>query len=328
MTELARKGEIVEDYHGTPVADPYRWLEDPDTADTQAWVAAQNEITADFMAGIPARQTIRERLTELWDYPKYSAPYKKGQRYFFSKNDGLQNQAVFYRQDSLKAEPILVIDPNKFSEDGTVALTASTLNEDGTLLAYGVSSSGSDWQEIKIRRVDSGQDFDEVIRWCKFASIAWKHDHTGFFYNRLPDPTTIPPEEQSYYSKVYWHTLNTPQSEDKLVYEQPDFKERSFSPFITEDGRYLGLVVWEGTDPRSRFYYREVEQRRRFCAAAGRFRRQLLLRGQRRADLLLPDRPGRPAWPDYFDRYPSGRPHRLARAYRRRNRRIIVRDGR
>ncbi len=254
-----RKGDIVEDYHGTKVADPYRWLEDPQSEETKAWVEEQNEVTFEYLKAISYREQIRERLTELWDYPKYSAPYKKGGRYFFSKNDGLQNQSVLYMQETLESEPVLVLDPNTFSTDGTVALTGSSLSEDGLLLAYGTSSSGSDWQENRIRRIDDGTDFPEVIWWCRFANVAWRHDNTGFFYNRWPQPGTAPEEDPSMYSRVYWHALGTPQEEDALVYERPDANELSFSPAITDDGAYLVLTVWHGTDSENRLYYREVD---------------------------------------------------------------------
>ncbi len=259
MALLARKVDLIENYHGTPVADPYRWMENPDEPETIQWVEQQNQLSQLFLADIPARQRIKDRLTELWNYPRYSAPYKKGSRYFFSKNDGLQNQAVSYWQYKLEDQPIVLIDPNKLSEDGTIALSNSVLSFDGNLLAYGISSNGSDWQEIKIRRVDSGEDFSEVLKWCKFSSIAWKHDNSGFFYNRFPDPATVPPEEQSYNSLVFWHQLGTPQAEDRLIYSRPDAKHLGFSTFITEDGQYLGMRVWDGTDPRNRFYYRPVE---------------------------------------------------------------------
>ncbi len=259
-----RKGDIVEDYHGTKVADPYRWLEDPQSEETKAWVEEENEVTSEYLKAISYREQIREHLTELWDYPKYSAPYKKGGRYFFSKNDGLQNQSVLYMQETLESEAVVVLDPNTFSADGTVALTGSSLSEDGLLLAYGTSSSGSDWQENRIRRIDDGSDFPEVIRWCRFASIAWRHDNTGFFYNRWPQPGTVPEEDPSMYSRVYWHALGTPQEEDALVYERPDAKELSFSPAITDDGAYLVLTVLHGTDAENRLYYREVNSDKPF----------------------------------------------------------------
>ena len=256
---VAHRDHVVEHYHGVPVADPYRWLEQADAPETRAWVDEQNAYTEAFLGAIPAREQIRARLTQLWNYPRYSAPVKKGARYFFSKNSGLQNQAVLYRQDSLQGEALVVIDPNTLSEDGTSALTTQAFSKDGSMLVYGVSLHGSDWQELHIRRIESGEDAPETIRWCKFSSIGWKHDNSGFFYNRLPEPGTVPEEDQSNFSQVYWHTPGTPQSEDRLIYERPDFKELSFSPFITDDGEYLILNVWHGTDPKNRLYYRKVE---------------------------------------------------------------------
>ncbi|MCC6446847.1 MAG: S9 family peptidase [Armatimonadetes bacterium] len=256
----ARKGESADSYHGAIVSDPYRWLEDPDSPETQDWVEAQNRLTADFLA-TPAREEAKARLTALWDYPKHSAPWKEGNRYFFWKNDGLQNQAILYRQDTLKSEPMVVIDPNTLSEDGTVAVTNAEISKDGSLMAYGLSESGSDRQEIRIRSIDTGEDLSEVIRWCKFASIAWKRDGSGFFYNRFPEPGTVPEEDLNNYSRVYWHALNTAQEDDSLIYERPDQKEWGFSPSITEDGKYLLLYVFYGTESKNRLYYREVESR-------------------------------------------------------------------
>jgi len=259
MSPTARRDDVIEDYHGVKVADPYRWLEDPAAPDTLAWVEAQNAITEQYIASIPAREGIRTRMTALWDYPKYSVPSKKGAHYFFSKNSGLQNQSVLYKQDSLQDEAKVVIDPNILSEDGTTALITQSFSKDGTLLAYGLSEHGSDWQEIRMREVENGIDYPEVIHWCKFSGIAWRHDNSGFFYNRLPEPGSVPEEDESNYSRVYWHTLGTPQPDDVLVYERPDFKELSFFPFITDDGAYLVLNVWHGTDPKNRLYYRPVE---------------------------------------------------------------------
>jgi prolyl oligopeptidase len=254
----APAGDVVDDYHGTRVANPYRWLEDDVAPETRAWTAAQNELTRVFLDAIPAREQIRQRLTALWNYPRYAVPYKQGGRYFVEKNDGLQNQAVLYQQATLDGELTMVLDPNSLSADGTVALTNQTVSEDGRLLAYGTSSAGSDWQEIRVCDVDSGQPYDDYIRWCKFAGIAWKHDGSGFFYNRFPEPGSVPEADQSNYSRVYWHRLGAPQAEDQLVYERPDAKELSFTPHITRDGHYLMLRVWHGTDPQNRVYYREV----------------------------------------------------------------------
>jgi len=254
----ARKDSTVDIYHGIKVPDPYRWLEDADSSETQAWVAQQNKLTSNFLATVAAREKIKTRLTNLLNYPRYSAPSKKGDRYFFWKNDGLQNHYVLYMQQTLQSKPTVVINPNLLSADGTVAVTRTALSEDGTLLAYALSRKGSDQQEIKIRSVDSGKDYGQVLRWCRFTSIAWKHNNKSFFYNRYPEPNSVPPEDLTNYNRVYWHKLGTTQSEDLLVYERPDYKELHLAPSITEDGKYLILHVYHGTDPKNRVYYRPV----------------------------------------------------------------------
>ena len=260
----AKKVDVVDDYFGVKVADPYRWLEDENSKDTKAWVAAENRLTFGFLHSSPAYEKIKKRLTELWNFPKYSAPRKVGDRYFFWKNDGLQNQSVLYMQKSLDSPPKVVLDPNQLSTDGTVSVSALALSRDGKLLAYGLSSSGSDWQEIKIRDVDSGKDYKEVLKWCKFSSIAWKHDGSGFFYNRFPAEGTVPKEDRNNYNRVYWHRPGTDQSADKLVYQDNANKELGFSPLVSEDGKYLLLEVWRGTDPNNRVYYRPVNSKRPF----------------------------------------------------------------
>src|SRR5438309_5212550 len=184
----ARKGDVVDDYHGTKVADPYRWLEDVDSPDTRAWVEAENRVTFAYLEQIPERERIRKRLTELWDYPKYGAPFKKGSRYFFFKNSGLQNQSVLYTQSSLTAEPQVLLDPNTLSADGTVALSILAFAEDGRTMVYGTSGSGSDWQEFRVRDVATRQDRSDHLQWIKFSSAAWTHDESGFFYSRYPQP--------------------------------------------------------------------------------------------------------------------------------------------
>lgn len=254
----ARKANVVENYHGTKVADPYRWMENPNDPETQAWVEAENRLTFAYLNSIPAREKIEQRLTELWDYPKYSLPRKKGDYYFYRKNEGLQNQSVLYVQEGLDGEARVLLDPNKLSEGGTIELSNTSYTEDGTILAYGLSSSGSDWQEIKIRDVASGEDYPEVLKWCKFASIAWSHENDGFYYDRFPEEGTVPKEDRNNFNRVYWHKLGTPQSEDTFVYERPDDKELGFSCHITDDGTYLILHVWHGTDRQNRVYYREL----------------------------------------------------------------------
>jgi prolyl oligopeptidase len=255
----ARKDDVVDDFYGTAVPDPYRWMEDPENPDTVAWSEAQADAAEAYLTALPERAAIHRRLSGLWDFPKFSAPQKKGSRYFFSKNDGLQNQAVLYGSVSLDAEPTVVIDPNTLSEDGTVALTNQTFNRDGTLLAYGTSRSGSDWQEIRVRDVATATDGPEVLARCKFSAIAWTRDGAGFFYNRYPDPGTASPEDEMYYSRVFWHAVGTPQSADTVIHERPDAKEIRFYPMLGEDGRYLLLNGVVGTETQNRLHYRDVE---------------------------------------------------------------------
>lgn len=254
----ARRDTVVDLYHDTEVADPYRWLEEAESAETQAWVAKQNELTEGFLKGIPARARIASRLTELMDYPRYSSPSKDGQRYFFWKNDGLQDQSVLYVQATLEAQPQVVLNPNALSTDGTVAVGATAVSWDGKLLAYGLSRSGSDEQEVKVRDIDTGRVYEEALNWCRFTTIAWNHDGSGFFYSRFPDPNTVAPEDRMNYNRLYWHALGSPQSRDALVYERPDNKELGFAPAVTEDGEYLIVSVYHGTDPRNRIYYRRL----------------------------------------------------------------------
>jgi prolyl oligopeptidase len=178
-----RRDAVADDYHGTPVADPYRWLEDPQAPETHAWLEAQHQLTSALLAAMPTRDAIKARLTELWNYPRYAVPRRAGTQYFFWKNTGLQPQDVLYRQATLDSEPVIVLDPNTFSPDGTVAVTNWAVSHDGTLLAYALSQHGSDWQVIKIRHVDTGEDYAESLLWCRFTGMAWTHDNAGFFYN-------------------------------------------------------------------------------------------------------------------------------------------------
>ena len=258
------KDSIVDVYHGIEVPDPYRWLEDADAPETQDWVAKQNKLTSDFLAAVPVIEKIKTRLTDLLNYPRYSAPYKQGGRYFFWKNDGLQNQPILYVQQTLESEPNVAINPNLLSEDGTIAITSTAISEDGTLLAYAISRSGSYWQEIKIRAIDSREDYEETLQWCRGTVIAWKHDNTGFFYTRFPDPNTVAAEDQTNYNRVYWHQLGTPQLQDRLVYERPDEKVLRFDPFITEDGKFLVVQAYHGTDTRNRVCYQPLESNNHF----------------------------------------------------------------
>ena len=184
----AARVDQVDDYHGTKVADPYRWLEDDNSDATKAWVEAENKVTFDFLDKIPERAAIRERLTQLWNYERFSIPGKEGGRYFLTRNDGLQNQGVLYVMDSLSAEPRLLLDPNTLSADGTVALTSTSISHDGNLVAYGLAKAGSDWEDFKVRDVRTGQDLPDEIHWVKFSGASWTKNNDGFYYSRFDEP--------------------------------------------------------------------------------------------------------------------------------------------
>jgi prolyl oligopeptidase len=241
------------------VADPYRWLEDLDSSETRSWVEAENKLTFDYLAQIPARAGIKERLTKLWDYEKYGVPFREGNRYFYSRNSGLQNQSVLYTVTSLSAQPQMLLDPNTLSSDGTVAVSGMSVSDDGKLLAYSLSSSGSDWQEWKVRNVESGQDLSDHLKWAKFSAASWSSDSKGFYYARYDEPKGDSLKDTNYFQKVYYHKLGTPQSEDSLVYERTDQKDWLFGAGVTEDGNYLIITVYQGTDVKTRLYYKDLK---------------------------------------------------------------------
>ncbi len=255
----ARKSDVVGDYHGTKVPDPYRWLEDPDSPETRVWIEAENRVTARYLAQIPQRDAIRKRLTELWNYPKYGAPFHKAGRYFFFKNDGLQNQSVLYKQASLTADPETLLDPNLLSDDGTVAISTLAVSEDGRLIAYGTSASGSDWEEFRVRDVATARDLADHLKWIKFSGASWTKDGAGFFYSRYPEPADKALTDVNRFQRVYYHRLGTDQASDVLVYERSDQPDWGFSADVTDDGRYAVLQVWLGTDRRNRVYYLDLK---------------------------------------------------------------------
>src|SRR5262249_813045 len=256
----ANKGSVVDDYFGTKVPDPYRWLEDPDSAETMAWVEAENKLTFGYLDKIPGRDKIKDRLTKLWDYEKYEVPFRMGKHYFYQKNNGLQNQSVLYTTTSLDGEPSVLLDPNPLSADGTVAISGLSFTDDGSIMAYSLSAAGSDWDTYKFRKVDTGQDLPDQLDWMKFSGCAWTLDNKGVFYSRFPKPkegATL--EEANYYNKLYYHKLGTVQSEDALIYERPDEKDWGFYPTVTEDGQYLIITITKGTDARYRVYYKDLK---------------------------------------------------------------------
>ncbi|HEX5736080.1 MAG TPA: prolyl oligopeptidase family serine peptidase [Blastocatellia bacterium] len=258
----SKKVDQVDDYHGIKVADPYRWLENADAEDTKAWVEAQNKVTFAYLNEIPAREQIKQRLTKLWNYERYGAPFSEGGRYFYSKNNGLQNQSVLYTAETLAAEPRVLLDPNTLSTDGTVALSGLTISEDGKLMAYGLSTAGSDWQEWRVRDIATGKDLPDTIKWVKFSGASWTRDGKGFFYSRYDEPKEATKlADTNFYQKLYYHRIGTNQSEDVLVYERPDVKEFGFGGEVTEDGRYLIINVWKGTEKNNRVYYKDLSSK-------------------------------------------------------------------
>ncbi len=253
------KGTVTDDYHGTKIPDPYRALEDPDSPETRAWVEAENKVTMPYLAQIPERQAIRDSLEKYWDYEKYGIPRKRGGKYFYQRNDGLQNQYVLYTMDALDADERVLLDPNKLSKDGTVALTDYAISEDGKWMAYGLSKSGSDWKEYKIKNIKTGEDLNDTVEWIKFSGASWTKDSKGFFYSRYDEPTKgAELQQQNYYQKLYYHKINTPQSKDELVYQRPDEKEWGFGSEVTDDGRFLIINVWKGTEPKNLIFYKDL----------------------------------------------------------------------
>ena len=253
--------EHIDLYHGVEVADPYRWLEDDirESADVDAWVDAQNELTFAYLDSIPERDIIEKRLTELWDYERYGMPYREGGLYYYSYNDGLQNQDVVYVQESLDAGAELLIDPNTWSEDGTVAMASYFPSPDGKHVAYMIQDGGSDWRQARIINVDSGAVLEDELDWLKFTGLSWARDGSGFYYSRYPETS----DEEKFQSlnenhAVYFHRLGTTQDADALVYSQPDNPEWGYAASVTDDGAHLVITVWKGTDNRYQIVHQDL----------------------------------------------------------------------
>jgi len=262
MPPETKMGDVVDDYHGQQIADPYRWLEDPDAQETRSWVEAQNNVSFGYLEQIPFRAELKERLKDLWNYARYSPPFAEGKTTFYFKNDGLQNQAVLYALASPDAEPRVLLDPNTLSEKGTTAFADAAFDKAGSLMAYALSSAGSDWRTWKVKNVATGEDLPDEIKWSKFASAAFAPDGKGFYYARYPEPTEGEAfSGANYFHTVYFHKLGTPQSEDTVVVKDDVNKERGFEPHVTEDGKFLIVHVWEGTDRRNRLYYQDLTKK-------------------------------------------------------------------
>jgi prolyl oligopeptidase len=257
-----RREAHVDTYHGEQVADPYKWLEDPDSAESRAWIDAQNELVRAHLEPLPMRAKMQARLRELWNYERFGLPTERGGRWFSSRNDGLQNQSVLYVSEALdgRGERVL-LDPNTLSKDGTVALNGSALSDDGRYLAYGVSDGGSDWTVWRVRDVASGADLAEELRWVKFSGASWTKDGKGFFYSRYDAPAPgAELQAVNRNQKLWFHAVGTPQSQDVLVYERPDHPEWSFGGTVSDDGRWLVISIGEGTDPRNRLFVDDLAQ--------------------------------------------------------------------
>ncbi len=257
-----KKGNVVDDYHGTKVADPYRWLEDDvrKSKDVADWVEAENKVTNAFLESIPQREAIKKRITDLFNYEKISAPFKINNRYFFFKNDGLQNQNVLYVQDTLDGEAKMLIDPNAWTKDGTVALSGLEVSDDAKRIAYGTAESGSDWNVWKVLDVATGKVLSDELKWVKFSNTSWTKDGKGFYYSRFPEPQAGAAfQNLNVDMKLYYHKLGTPQSEDKLIYERKDNPKWTIGGGVTEDGKYLIISIGDGTTSRKvRISYQDL----------------------------------------------------------------------
>lgn len=252
---VARKTDQVDDYHGTKVEDPYRWLEDDHSDETAEWVKAENEVTFGYLNGIPFRDKLRARCEAVFNYEKYTAPSRKKDWFYFYKNDGLQNQSVLYRQKGLNGKPELVIDPNKLSEDGTTRMTQFVISKNGKYGAYATSKGGSDWNEIFIMDLSTGQNLPEKIEWVKVSGISWQGD--GFYYSRYPEPKGSELSAKNENHMVYYHNVNTPQSSDRLIYENPDNPQQFNQVSVSEDEQYTFLTISDrgkGKQGNSLFY--------------------------------------------------------------------------
>ena len=256
---MSPRGNVVDDYHGTQVADPYRWLEDLGSADTTSWIAAQNAVTLPLLEKLPQRAGLLARLTQLWDYPRTSLPVEEAGQLFYRHNSGLQNQAPLYRRATPDALPQLLLDPNTLSADGSISLADWAPSPDGRYLAYALSQGGADWAEVRLRDLATGIDLPDVVRWYRFSVIAWTKDSKGFFYGRFPEPPQGKALEAPLLDhQIHYHRVETAQEQDRLIYWRRDLPRYFVDASVTEDGRYLIVTLENGTDPRNRLLYADL----------------------------------------------------------------------
>jgi prolyl oligopeptidase len=254
-----KKGEVADDYHGVKVPDPYRWLEEVDSPDTKAWVAAENEVTMGYLASLPGREIFKKRITELWNYPKTTIPFREAGRLFYRKNSGLQQQSVLFMRASTEGEAKLLLDPNVQWPDGSVAVRSTSPSPDGKLLAYSTSEGGTDWETLHLRDLATGKDLPDLLEWVRFSGVDWTKDGKGFFYSRYPKP----PEGEALHAaardqKIFYHRVGDPQEKDRLIYERKDLPTWFLGTTVTEDGRYLVIYMSRGADRRNRLYVAEL----------------------------------------------------------------------
>jgi prolyl oligopeptidase len=253
------KGDVVDDYFGTKVADPYRWMEDLNAPDVKQWVDAENAYTSGYLDSLPMRNQVRSRITELWNYPKVSVPFFEGGRWFYTRNTGLQRQSVFYARTSLGGAETVVLDPNTFSPDGSIALSGFVPSPDGAHLAFGQSEGGSDWSTYHVRELPGGTELRDTIRWVKFSGVSWTKDGKGFFYGRYPEPPAGKALEAAVRDKkIYYHTLGAPQSSDRLIYERADEPALFISADLDETCRYLFITTNKGTSNKNELFVKDL----------------------------------------------------------------------
>jgi prolyl oligopeptidase len=255
----ARRSEQVDVLHHTKIADPYRWMEDVDSAETRAWVAAQQALTRKYLDSLPDRDRLLKRLTEAQNYDKHGIPRRVAGRLFYTKKKGLQNQSVHYwRNEEEGSEEHLLLDANALSEDGTVSVSGTSISDDGRLFAYAISKSGSDWTSWRVRDVATGEDLPDELKWVKFSGATWAPDGSGFYYGRYDAPEEGGElKDTNLNQKLYFHTLGEPQVRDRLVYARPDHPKWGFNADITDDERYLILHVWEGAGSKNALFYQD-----------------------------------------------------------------------
>lgn len=254
----APRSDVVDTYYGVQVPDPYRGLENEDDPATQKWWQAENKLTHAYL-NQPVRAQLRQRLQAIWNYPRYGTPRKKGAFYYFWKNDGLQNQYVLYQEDDLNGPARVVLDPNTLSKDGTVSVRTTEISRDGSLLAYGLSDAGSDQQVLHFRDLRTGRDLPDTVPGLSNVSVDWLPDQSGVVYNRYPTQAELPDAPPHTHSRVYLHRLGQPASQDQLLYSNDADPDVDYYPSLSEDGRYLLLYGYRGTDPNNALLVRELQ---------------------------------------------------------------------